>query len=154
MKDYAILRIRITDSEIHSIEYKDTLREAEVRFHNILTADEGNEATTYCMCVIFDKYVNIIRSEVRDYRENPTVFYPVIRMFEKNNEMTHSVQIFDDIPAAPGKAHNDALKRWYAIIAADLADESVTYNAAIMTDNSGALGEHKAFDKTVDLVEY
>lgn len=150
MKDYAILRIRITDSEIHSIEYKDTIREAETRFHNILTADIGNEATTYCLCMIFDKRANVVRSEVRDYRAEPTAFYPVIRMFEKNAEVTHSVQIFNDNPATPGKAFDDALKRWYAIVAADLADEAVTYNAAIMMDNSGMLGEHKAFERAVE----
>lgn len=150
MKDFAILRIRITDSEIHSIEYKDTLREAETRFHNILTADIGNEGTNYCLCIVFDKHANVVRSEVRDYRAEPTAFYPVIRMFEKNEEITHSVQLFEDNPATPGKAHDDAVKRWYGIVAADLADEAVTYNAAIMMDNSGMLGEHKAFERAVE----
>jgi len=150
MKDYAVLRIKIANSESHSIEYKDTIREAETRFHNILAADEGSEATNYCLCMIFDKRANIVRSEVRDYRAEPTAFYPVIRIFEKNEEMSNSVQIFDDNPATPGKAHDDAVKRWYAIIAADLADEAVTYNAAIMMDNSGMLGEHKAFERAVE----
>lgn len=150
MKDYAVLRIKITDSESHSIEYKDTLREAEVRFHNILAADEGNDQTTYCLCMVFDKYTNVVRSEIRDYRDDPTAFYPVVRMFEKNGSMNNSVEIFDDIPAQPGKAHDDAEKRWYGIIAADLADNDVTYNAAIMMGNSGMLGEHKAFIRAAE----
>ena len=150
MKDFAVLRIKIANSESHSIEYKDTMREAETRFHNILAADEGSEATNYCLCMILDKHANVVRSEVHDYRAEPTAFYPVIRIFEKNEEMSNSVQIFEDNPATPGKAHDDAVKRWYAIIAADLADEAVTYNAAIMMDNSGMLGEHKAFERAVE----
>lgn len=146
MKDYAILRIKITDSESHSIEYKDTLREAETRFHNILAADEGNAQTTYCLCMVFDKQCNRVLSEIHDYREEKTTFYPLVRIFEKNEEMNNSVQIFTDDPQNPGKAFSDAEKRWYAVIAADIADESITYNAAIMMDNNGMIGDyHKAF---------
>ena len=149
MKDFAILRIRITDSEIHSIEYKDTLREAETRYHNIITADIGNDQTNYSLAMIFDRHSNKVMSEVHDYRAEKSAFYPLIRIFEKDEEMNNSVQLFNDDPSNPGKAFKDAEKRWYNVISADLSDESVTYNSAILMDNNGSIGDyHKAFEKT------
>ena len=148
MKDYAVLRIYFRGAtEAHSIEYKDTLREAQTRFHNILAADEGNASTTYCLCMIFDKQANLLKSEIHDYREEKTAFYPVIRLFEDNEGMSNAVQIFTDDPANPGQALEEAIKRWHAVYANDINDNALLYNVAIMMDNNGMIGEyHKAWN--------
>lgn len=148
MKDYAVLRIYFRGAtEAHSIEYKDTLREAEARFHNILAADEGNNQTTYCLAMIFDKLANLVKSEIHDYREAKTAFYPVIRLFENSEGMSNSVQIFTDDPANPGQVLEEAIKRWHAVYANDINDNTLLYNIAIMMDNNGMIGEyHKAWN--------
>ena len=136
MKDYAVVRIYYRGAnEAHSIEYKDTLREAQTRFHNILAADEGNANTTYCLCMVFDRRTNRVLSEIHDYREENVAFYPVIRITEDGDGMHNSVEIHTD--------YNDAVKRWYGIIAADLDNESLTYRAAIMMDNNGMIGDYR-----------
>ena len=147
MKDFAVLRINFKGAtEAHSIEYKDTLREAETRYHNIITADIGNSEVDYSLAMIFDRGANKLEGEVHDYREEKTAFYPLIRIFE-DETMHNSVQIFADDSQNPGVAYKMAEKRWYAVIAADLDDEEVTYNAAIMMDNNGNMGDfHKAFE--------
>lgn len=144
MKDYIVLRIYYRGStEAHSIEYKDTLREAQTRFHNILAADEGNANTTYCLCMVFDRKTNRLLNEIHDFREENVAFYPVIRITEDQQGMNNSVQIFTN--------YNDAVKRWYGVIAADLDDESLTYRAAIMMDNNGMMGDFKrAFETPVE----
>ena len=144
MKDYAVLRIYYRGAtEAHSIEYKDTLREAQTRFHNILASDEGNDNTTYCLCMVFDRRTNRVLSEIHDYREESTAFYPVIRITEDGEGMHNSVQIHTD--------YNDAVKRWYGIIAADLDDESLTYHAAIMMDSNGMIGDYRrSFENPVE----
>ena len=148
MKEYAVLRIYYRGAaEAHSIEYKDTLREAEARFHNILAADEGNSQTTYCLAMIFDKLANLVKSEIHDYREEKTAFYPVIRFFEDSEGMHNSVQLFVDDPANPGQVLEEAIKRWHAVYAADINDNTLLYNAAVMMDNNGMIGEyHKAWN--------
>ena len=142
MKDFAVLRIFFRgETEAHSIEYKDTMREAETRFHNILAADEGNGQTTYCLCAILDKSVGTSRIEVRDYREEKTSFYPMIRIMEDGEGMHNSVQIYTE--------HEEAIKRWYGVVAADLENEALIYHAALMMDMNGMTGEYrKAFDRT------
>lgn len=154
MKDYAVLRLYIRNgAEAHSIEYKDTLREAETRFHNILASDEGNNATDYCLCMVYDKLTNRVRSEIHDYREEKTAFYVMVRIYEDaegENPMHNSVQIYADDPEHPGEAFDEAENRWYAVYAADINNAEIVYNAAIMMDNNGAMGDyHKAKTKAV-----
>ena len=148
MKDYAVLRINFKgETESHSIEYKDTLREAETRYHNIITADIGNSQVDYSLAMIFDRNANKLVGEIHDYRAEKSAFYPLIRIYE-DDSMHNSVQIFADGRENPGEAYKQAEKRWYAVIAADLDNEQVVYNAAIMMDNNGTIGDfHKAFEK-------
>ena len=56
-------------------------------------------------------------------------FYIVTRIYFKGENETHSVQIFTD--------HRQATQRFYNIIAADLADDAVTYQFAAICDNFG-----------------
>lgn len=156
MKDYAILRILMKGAnETHSIEYKDTLREANARWHNILAADDGNAQTTYCQCTIFDRFMNKIKSEIHDYRPEgeQTAFYPMIRITEDAdpeegaNPMHNSVQIYYDDPQNPGQAYVEADKRYWMVWGTDINDSSLVYNAAVLMDNNGMTGDyHRAHE--------
>jgi len=57
-------------------------------------------------------------------------FFIVTRIFYKGNVETHSVQIFAD--------RRQATQRFYSIIAADLADNDITYQYATITDSNGS----------------
>ena len=57
------------------------------------------------------------------------IFFIVTRIFIKNGNETHSVQIFTD--------ERQATQRFYGIIAADLADNAVTYQFASICDSFG-----------------
>lgn len=57
------------------------------------------------------------------------IFYIVTRLFYKGENETHSVQIFTD--------RKQAVQRYYNIIAADLADDAVTYQFASIVDCFG-----------------
>ena len=67
-------------------------------------------------------------------------FYSVIRIFYKGDKETHSIQIFDD--------YTEAQKRFYSIIAADLQDSAITYNACYVIDAQGLTLDCKVFDRT------
>lgn len=43
-----------------------------------------------------------------------------------------------------------ALQRYFNIIAADLADAEITYNAAYIIDSNGLMIEGRVFDRRVD----
>jgi len=57
-------------------------------------------------------------------------FYIVTRIFYKGANETHSIQIFSD--------ERQATQRFYNIIAADLADNDVTYQFASICNSNGA----------------
>lgn len=59
---------------------------------------------------------------------NP-IFYIVIRIFNKGTQENHSVQQYTD--------KRTATQRFYNIIAADLADDAVTYQYAEIRDSNG-----------------
>lgn len=67
------------------------------------------------------------------------MFYSVIRIFFKGEAETHSVQQFDTL--------QDAQKRYFTIIATDLADESITYQSAYIIDSHGLMMEGRVFDR-------
>lgn len=69
------------------------------------------------------------------------MFYSVIRIFFKGDAETHSVQQFDTL--------QDAQKRYFNIIATDLADDSITYQSAYIIDKNGLMLEGRVFDKAV-----
>lgn len=69
------------------------------------------------------------------------MFYQVIRIFHKGENKSHSVEYFDD--------YNSALQRYFNIIAADLANDQVTYNAAYLIDSESNIIRKERFDRRV-----
>lgn len=67
------------------------------------------------------------------------MFYQVIRIFFKGATKSNSVEYFDD--------YNAALQRYFNVIAADLANNEVTYNAAYLIDNIGNVLRKDVFDR-------
>lgn len=67
------------------------------------------------------------------------MFYSVIRIFFKGDAETHSVQQFPTLA--------DAQKRYFNIIAADLADDTITYQSAYIIDSNGLMVEGRVFDR-------
>jgi hypothetical protein len=67
-------------------------------------------------------------------------FYSVIRIFFKGDAETHSVEHKSTLL--------DAQKRYFNIIAADLANEDITYQAAYIIDSNGMMVEGRVFDRT------
>jgi len=59
------------------------------------------------------------------------IFYIITRVFIKNGSESHSVEIKDN--------RRQATQRFYNIVAADLADNSVTYQFVSLCDNYGNL---------------
>lgn len=67
------------------------------------------------------------------------MFYQVIRVFFKGATKSNSIEYFD--------AYDPALQRYFNIIAADLANAEVTYNAAYLIDNGGNMIRKEVFDR-------
>lgn len=67
------------------------------------------------------------------------MFYIVNRIFFKGDAETHSTQVF--------ASYEDARKRYYNIIAADLNDESITYQMANIISSGGILRDIQVFDR-------
>ena len=67
------------------------------------------------------------------------IFYQIIRVFIKAGKETHSIEFKTDKDAA--------LQRYFNIIAADLADAAIEYNAAYIIDSNGLMLEGRVFDR-------
>ena len=67
------------------------------------------------------------------------MFWSIVRQFYKGTAETHSVEVKADKDAA--------LQRFFNIIAADLADASITYNACYIIDSNGTMIEGRVFDR-------
>jgi hypothetical protein len=67
-------------------------------------------------------------------------FYSVVRIFYKGSNETHSIEIKSTLL--------DARKRYFNIIATDLANEEITYQAAYIIDSNGLMVEGRVFDRT------
>lgn len=67
------------------------------------------------------------------------MFYTVIRQFFKGDTETHSMEVKDSKDAA--------VQRYFNILAADLADSAITYNAAYIIDSNGLMIEGRVFDR-------
>ena len=65
--------------------------------------------------------------------------FVVVRLFYKGDAETHSVEI--------KSTREDALQRYFGIIAADLANEEITYQAAYIIDSNGIMIEGRVFDR-------
>lgn len=70
------------------------------------------------------------------------MFYIVNRLFIKDGKETHSTQIFD--------AYEEARKRYYGIIAADLQDDTITYQMASIFSSDGNVRDIQVFDRNED----
>lgn len=66
--------------------------------------------------------------------------FVVIRIFYKGEAETHSVEFKD--------TYLEAQQRYYGIIAADLANPDVTYQAAYIINAAGLMLDGKVFDRT------
>lgn len=71
--------------------------------------------------------------------------FVVVRLFYKGDVETHSVEI--------KSTREDALQRYFGIIAADLANEEITYQAAYIIDSNGIMLEGRVFDRRTAEVE-
>ena len=67
------------------------------------------------------------------------MFYTVIRQFFKGENETHSMEIKTD--------KETAVQRFFNILAADLADSTITYNAAYIIDSNGLMIEGRVFNR-------
>lgn len=65
--------------------------------------------------------------------------FVVVRIFFKGSEETHSVEFKDTLL--------EAQQRFFNIVAADLANADVTYQAAYIIDASGLMVEGRVFDR-------
>lgn len=70
------------------------------------------------------------------------MFWTVVRQFFKGVKETHSMEIKED--------KDSAIQRYFNILAADLADSEITYNAAYIIDSNGLMIEGRVFDRRVD----
>lgn len=66
-------------------------------------------------------------------------FFTVIRQFYKNGAETHSMEV--------KASFEDALKRYFSIIATDLNDADITYQAAYIVDSTGLMMEQRVFNR-------
>lgn len=69
------------------------------------------------------------------------IFFAVHRLFIKGGSVSRSVELFND--------SWDAEKRFYAIIASDIANAEISYNECFVRDNFGRTvnGLDKVFDR-------
>lgn len=67
------------------------------------------------------------------------MFWTVVRQFFKGEAETHSMEIKETKEAA--------VQRYFNILAADLADNAITYNAAYIIDSTGLMIEGRVFDR-------
>lgn len=69
------------------------------------------------------------------------MFYQVIRLFLKGSKKSNSLEIFD--------TYEEAQKRYYSVIATDIASEEINYSACYIIDSNGLMLEGKVFDRRV-----
>ena len=67
------------------------------------------------------------------------MFWTVVRQFFKGVKENHSMEIKED--------KDRAIQRYFNILAADLADSEITYNAAYIIDSNGLMIEGRVFDR-------
>ena len=148
MKQFIVVRSRfIGENEVHSTEYFEDEHSALQRFSNIWAADINNNEVTWNGVFLFDinnlRYVK--KYEINDLRAEKNTFFLLLRFFEKNNQMSHSVQYYFPDFADPSVEYMNAVKRWFSIIAADLSDEEVTANGAVLFDSMANVNESRYF---------
>ena len=70
------------------------------------------------------------------------MFWTVVRQFFKGTAETHSMEVKQTKEAA--------IQRYFNILAADLADTTITWNACYVIDSTGLMIEGRVFDRRVD----
>jgi len=69
MDGYAIVRIYYKgEAETHSVEYRDTLLDAQQRYYNILAVDLADKNITYQACYVIDAKGLMVEGRVFDRR--------------------------------------------------------------------------------------
>ena len=72
MDGFAIVRIFYKGlAETHSVEFKETLIEAQQRFYSIVAADLANADITYQACYIIDANGLMVEGRTFDRRTEP-----------------------------------------------------------------------------------
>lgn len=141
---YYIVRIRWTgQTETHSIEQRENYREALARFHNIIAADVGAEAVTYCATYLLNEDMNYVIQPFYYGAETDLIGDPhapfetlVGRIFITNGTLRTSVEY---------KTQEEAYKRYFNILAADLQDSTISYNASFIINTVAQKIESRAF---------
>lgn len=68
-------------------------------------------------------------------------FFTVVRQYYKGDVETHSMEVKTD--------YMDALQRFFNIVASDLANAEITYQATYIVDSNGLMKECRVFDRTI-----
>lgn len=143
---YYIVRIRWTgETESHSIEQREDYRAALARFHSVIAADVSAEAVTYCAAFLLNDQMQLAVSPFY-YSVNTDLIgdphapfeYVVGRAIIDNNGYRNSIEY---------RNQEEAYKRYFNIIAADLQDENITYNGAFIVDRVGRIIESRSFKR-------
>lgn len=144
---YYIVRIRFTgETASHSIEAREDYRVALGRFHNVIAADLGTDSVTYCATFLLDENMKYVVSPFY-YSANTDAIgdphapfeYLVGRVYISNGVTKNSIEY---------KSQDEAYKRYFNILAADLQNNEVTYNGAFIINEVGRMFESRAFDRT------
>ena len=141
---YQIVRIFFKgEIEAHSIEEKVTFREALQRFHTVIGTDLANNEITYCFAMLLNEhgknmvqpfYFSTMRNEMEE--EAFPFDYAVLRVRVKEGQRSTSVEF---------KTHEEAVRRYFNILASDLTDNTVTYNMGAVITSQGDILESRAF---------
>jgi protocatechuate 3,4-dioxygenase beta subunit len=67
-------------------------------------------------------------------------FYTVVRQYLKGDSETHSMEIKEN--------RTEAIQRYFNVLAADLQNAEITWNAAYIIDSNGLMIEGRVFDRT------
>ena len=67
-------------------------------------------------------------------------FYSIVRIYFKGETETHSIEQKATLI--------EAQQRYFNILAADLANDTITYVSAFIIDNKGMMVEGRVFDRT------
>ena len=143
---YYVVRIRWTgETESHSIEQREDYRAALARFHSVIAADVSAEAVTYCAALLLNDQMQLVVSPfyysvTTDAIGDPHALFEnlVGRVIVDNNGYRNSIEY---------KNLEEAYKRYFNIIAADLQDENITYNGAFIVDRVGRIIESRSFKR-------
>ena len=67
------------------------------------------------------------------------MFYTIVRQFFKGSAETHSMEI--------KQTKEEAILRYFSILAADLGNNEITWNACYVIDSNGLMIEGRVFDR-------